>query len=368
MALIIRRFVLLAIFLGLLLGGLFGLKFHQQRQMQATLGTAPPPATVAVTTVERSSWQPFLQSVGSLVAVQGVLVANEVPGIVESLAFTSGSRVEKGDLLVRLDERVDRAQLAGLIAESRLTKVEFDRLAKLLNNKSVSRSDYDQAEAALDNARAQVEAKRQLIEKKEIKAPFSGVLGIRRVDAGQYLKEGYEIVSLQSLDPIHLDFSVPEGDLPLLHMDQPVQASVKAWPGISFEGRVTAIEPRVEETTRNLRVRATIANPGEKLRPGMFARVRVILPLEESVLTLPRTAITYTPYGDSVFVLEGDADQLSVRRIQVKTGEAREGRIRVVEGLSEGDRVVSAGQVKLRNGQSVAIDNSVVLEPGVSGS
>jgi len=360
---IVRRLVWLALFLALLFGGLFGLKFQQERRMQAMLGVAPPPATVAVSTVERSSWQPFLQSVGSLVAAAGILVATEVPGIVESIAFTSGSRVNQGDLLVQLDERVDRAQLAGLIAESRLARVEFDRLAKLLEKKSISRSDYDQAEAALDNARAQVEAKRQLIEKKEIEAPFSGVLGIRRVDVGQYLAEGQEMVSLQLLDPVYLDFSIPEGDLPLIYPDQPVQATVKAWPGMSFEGRVTAIEPRVEETTRNVRVRATLPNPQEKLRPGMFARIQVLLQRQDDVLTLPRTAITYTPYGDSVFLVDGDSEPLTVRRIQVKTGEQREGRVRILEGLSEGDRVVSAGQVKLRNGQAVTIDNSVELEP-----
>lgn len=368
MAVVLRRLLWLVLFLGVLFGGLFGLKFYQDRQAQAMFSVPPPPAIVAVTTVERSSWQPFLQSVGSLVAAQGVLVATEVPGIVETIAFTSGSRVEKGDLLVQLDERVDRARLTGLIAESRLAKVEFDRLAKLLDKRSVSRSDYDQAEAALDSARAQVEAQRQLIDKKEIDAPFSGVLGIRRVDVGQYLPEGHEIVSLQSMDPVYLDFSIPEADLSQLHLDQPVQARVKAWPEMRFEGRVTAIEPRVEETTRNVRVRATLPNPQDKLRPGMFARVQVLLPQEDDVLTLPRTAITYTPYGDSVFLVEGDGEQLAVRRVQIETGEQREGRVRILEGLSESDRVVSAGQVKLRNGQAVSIDNSVELAPILSGS
>jgi membrane fusion protein (multidrug efflux system) len=272
--------------------------------------------------------------------------------------------VSEGQELLQLDDSVDQAELKGLIAERDLATIEYRRLAKLLRERSVSQSDVDQARATLDNASAQVASKRALIAKKRITAPFSGRLGIRRVDLGEFLMPGSEVVPLQALDPVYVDFSLPEREFSRLRVGQPTQVRVTAHPDRTFKGEITAVNPGVDQSTRTVRVRATLANPDLLMRPGMFAEVGVLLPARSRVLTLPRTAITYNPYGDSVFrILEQDG-QLKVQRKQIRTGDVENGRVEVLEGLAAGDRVVLAGQVKLRNGQAVKIDNAVVPEEG----
>ena len=359
----IKRLVVVLLALAVVFGAIFGWKFYQGSKMAAILATPPPPATVASATVETETWQPYLFAVGSLVATAGVSVSNEVAGQVKEIRFESGQPAKNGEILLQLDDSVDQADLDGLIAERRLAEIQFQRRAKLLKEKSVSRSEYDEAQATLQNAEAKVAAKRALIRKKSIKAPFAGVLGIRQVDLGQYLAAGSQIVSLQALDPIYVDYSLPERHYAQLAEDQEVVVEVQAYPGRSFQGHVTAISPRVETGTRNVKVRATLPNPERRLRPGMFAEVRTLLPQRASVLTVPRTAITYNPYGDSVFIIEKQEGEMVVQRRQVQTGEVRNGRVEIVQGLQAGDVVVNAGQVKLRNGQPVQIDNSVELRP-----
>jgi membrane fusion protein, multidrug efflux system len=360
---VIKRLILVLIALGLVFGGIFGWKYWQIQQMAALASVPPPPAVVAATPVSTQSWQPYLYAVGSLVARQGVYVSNEVAGQVQAIRFESGQGVKEGDVLVQLDDSVDQADLQGLIAERRLTEIQFERAARLVKDKLTARAEYDEAQANLQNAEAQVAAKQALIAKKRIVAPFSGLLGIREVDLGQYLAPGSRIVSLQALDPIFVDYALPERYLAALAVDQKVAVKVQAFPEQTFEGRISAISPRVETETRNVRVRGVLENPEGRLLPGMFAEVQTVLPEVRTVLTLPRTAITYNPYGDSVYVVEQQDGALVVQRRQVETGEVRAGQVEMVRGLQAGDEVVSAGQVKLRNGQHVRIDNSVDLEP-----
>lgn len=362
----IKRLVLVVVLLALVFGAIFGWKFYQAREAAERAAQPRPPAIVSSARVREESWRPALHSVGSLVASQGVFVNNEIAGQVREIHFESGQAVSEGDVLIQLNDSVEQADLLGLIAERRLAELRYRRLAKLLKERSVSRSEYDEAEANLQAAQSQVAAKQALIRQKRIRAPFSGLLGIRRVDLGQYLAPGARIVSLQSLDPIYVDYSLPERHFARISRDQAVRIQVQAYPGAVFEGRILAISSRIEARTRNVRVRATLENRDRRLRPGMFAEVHTQLPERKVVRTLPRTAITYTPYGDSVFVIEQTDQGLVVRRRQVKTGQVQADRVEILEGLQTGEQVVNAGQVKLRNGQQVKIDDSVVLRPGVS--
>ena len=358
----IKRLIFVLLVLGLIFGGIFGWKYHQNQQMAARAAMPPPPATVSAVEVIKESWQPYLSAVGSLVATQGIFVTSELPGKVSRIDFQSGQPVKEGELLLQLDDSVDRADLRGLLAERRLADVQFKRTARLLKDKSISRSEYDEARAKLDNAEAQVASKRALIEKKGIRAPFSGWLGIRQVDLGEYLAPGSQIVPLEALDPIFADYSLPERHFAELSVDQKIIIQVQAYPGQSFEGRIIAINPGVDPGTRSIQVRATLSNPDARLRPGMFAEVRTVLPQRQDLLTLPETAITYNPYGDTVFVIEQNSNVLVVRRRQLKTGEVRDGRVEIISGLKLGERVVGSGQVKLRNDQRVRLDSSIKLD------
>lgn len=362
----VKRLIIVLLALILLFGGIFGWKYFQMQKMAARASMPPPPATVAAVAVQRERWQPSLSAVGSLVATQGVFVSNEIAGQVTAIGFESGQAVSAGARLVQLDDEVDRAELDSLMAAQRLAEVQFERASRLVKDTLVSRSDYDEAKATLDSAVALVKSQQARIRKKSIRAPFTGLLGIRQVDIGQYLAPGTAIVSLQSLDPIYAEYSLPERHLGALSVGQPVEITVQAYPGQRFAGRVSAISPRIEAGTRSVRLRATLANTQQRLRPGMFAEVRTLLPQRENVLTLPERAITYNPYGDSVFVIESSNGGLVVRSRQVQTGEVRDGRVEILSGLGDGDQVVSAGQNKLRNGQPVQIDNSVELTGQVS--
>jgi membrane fusion protein (multidrug efflux system) len=361
-----KRMLLVLLALGLVLGAIFGWKSWQEHQMAALARMPPPPATVAAAEVQVESWQPYLQAVGSLVATQGILVTTEVAGKVSEIRFESGQQVEAGTLLLQLDDSIDRAELEGIVAERRLAELQFKRREELVEKKTISRSDYDEAQLRLENARAQLDTKQAQIAKKRITAPFSGLLGIRQVDLGEYLQPGAAIVPLQALDPLYVDYSLPERHLGLISVGQTVQIEVQAYAGETFTGRISALNPGIDPGTRSLRIRATLANPQSRLRPGMFAEVRTILPQRPAVLTLPQTAITYNPYGDSVFVIEDGETGTTVQRRQVETGGVRNGRVEIAQGLQAGERVVIAGQVKLRNGQAVVIDNSIALETQIT--
>jgi membrane fusion protein (multidrug efflux system) len=362
----IVRLLLLILLLSAIFGGIFFWKAEQQRQA-AAMQMAPPPAAVAATEVRAVEWQPRLRAVGSLVAEQGIQITTEVEGLVREIHFDSGQRVEAGQLLLRLDDSVEQAELQGLLAEQRLAAIKHRRLAELLKDRSVSPSDVDEAKAQLDNASAQVAGKRAALAKKRIVAPFSGYLGIRAVDQGQFVEPGTALVSLQTLDRLYLDFSLPERHLREVSVDQKVEIVSAAFPDNPFSGRIAAINPAVDQASRSLMLRAVLDNPEHLLRPGSFVEVAVLLPNRDSVLVVPRVAVTFAPYGDAVFVIEEQAGSLLVRQQQVTTGAVLGDDIEIVAGLELGQRLVLAGQVKLRNDQQVQIDNEVLPVGGTPG-
>ena len=350
-----KQNLIIVLIIAVIFGGLFGFKFFQIKQ--AKLQKQPsPPAVVAVTEVKQDAWQPALDAVGTLVAVSGVNVSNEIAGKVTVIHFHSGQTVEKDQLLLELDSETDRVELKGLLAEQKLATIRFQRMAKLVRDKFTSQSEYDQSNAQLEETKAAVESKQTVIKKKQIKAPFSGELGIRQVNLGQYLAPGSIIVSLQNRNPIYVDFTVPERYLGELGLGQFITLNVQAYPEQSFQGKVTAINPGIDIETRSVKVRATLQNTENYLRPGMFANVKVISNQQTTVLTLPDTAITFNPYGNSVFVVKDQQQGLTVQNRQVETGMIRDGRIEVVSGLNIGERVVSAGQINLRNGMQIIAD------------
>jgi membrane fusion protein (multidrug efflux system) len=325
-----------------------------------------PPVTVSTATVNTESWQPFFDAVGDVEAAQEIVVTTEVEGTIKEIAFRSGAEVASGDLLVELDTEVDRAELTGLRASAQLAQTNFDRDEKLLKRNVSSASDYETSRAELANARAAVAAKEAVIRKKRIVAPFDGVLGIRRVSLGEYLNPGTEIVTLQALDPAFVNFSLPERALDQVGEGQVVQARVSSYPDRVFTGSVTAIDPRVDEQTRNFTVQANFDNADKTLRPGMFADVRLLTGEPVEVVTVPRTAVETKLYGTSVFLVvaaqnEGGDDALTVERRYVETGLERENTMEITSGLVPGDKVVTAGQLKLQNGSRVTVDNSVEL-------
>ncbi len=296
-----KRLILVLLLLGLAFGGIFYWKQRQQQQSAARMSQPPPPASVAVTQVNSERWQPSLQAVGTMTATQGIAVTNEVAGMVREILFQSGQAVRAGERLVQLDDSVDEAELRGLLAERDLAAIKFRRLAKLVKDRSVSQSDYDEAKAELDGAEARVASKRAVIGKKAVRAPFEGILGIRSVDLGEFLPPGSPMVPLQALDPILVDFNLPERHFTRLHTGQSLRLRLAAQPDRVFEGRITAINPGLDEATRSVRLQATLDNPDQLLRPGMFAQVEVLLPERAGLLTVPRRPLPIPPMGTRCF-------------------------------------------------------------------
>lgn len=357
-----KRFVIMALILAVVLGGLFYFKVQQMDALQAALSVPQPPATVASATVERDAWRSTLSSVGSLVAVRGIEVSAEVAGIVREVTFESGQEVKRGDVLLRLESGVEEAALEALIAERELARLNYERRKELLPTNAVSQANFDEAAAAYQVAKAKVAEQRAVLEQKTVRAPFDGLLGIRKVDPGEYLTSGQGIVGLQALRPIYVDYALPERHYENVHVGQAVEITVNALPGRTFSGRVTAIESAISTGTRTMQVRAELPNEDGRLRPGMFARVTTIQDDARPVLTIPQTAVSYNTYGDYVYVLtETGEGGLTAERRQIDTGAVRGGRVEVLAGLEAGERVVRAGHNKLRPGQPVNIDNSVAL-------
>jgi membrane fusion protein (multidrug efflux system) len=319
-----------------------------------------PPETVTTVTVRSESWETSLSAVGSLTAVQGVTVAAELPAKVVEIAFDPGAKVKRGDLLIRQDTSVEEAQLPGAEAQVTLTESVLARDVEMLQEKIISQADFDAAAAGHRQAMAQVETLRATIAKKTIRTPFGGRLGVRQVNLGQTLKEGDPIVTLQSLDPIFVNFALPQQELSRLRSGLPVRVMSDASPGLAIHGRITTVNPLVDAETRNIQVQATVANQAEKLRPGMFVNAAVGLPVRSMVTTIPATGVLYAPYGDSVFVVADDnavKGGKALRQQFVRLGEKRGDFVAVNSGLKEGEIIVSTGVFKLRNGQAVVIDN-----------
>ena len=319
-----------------------------------------PPDTVTTAVARAESWETTLSAVGSLTAVQGVTVAAELPAKVVEIAFEAGRKVKKGDLLIRQDTSVEEAQLPGAEAQVNLTQSVLARDVEMLAEKIISRADYDAAVAGHQQAMAQVETLRAIIAKKTIRSPFGGRLGVRQVNLGQILREGDPIVTLQSLDPVFVNFSLPQQELRRLRSGLPVRVTSDAFPGLVIEGRITTVNPLVDAETRNVQLQATVSNPEEKLRPGMFVNAAVGLPVRQKVLAIPATSVLYAPFGDSVFVVADDnvvKGDKALRQQFVRLGEKRGDFVAVTSGLKEGEVIVSTGVFKLRNGQAVVVDN-----------
>ena len=353
----------------ILVGVLGGVKGLQIKRMIAQ-GEAyvPPPTPVTTAAVQSAAWPTELTAVGSLEAFQGVMVTAELLGKVVKIALEPGSAVKAGDLLVQQDTSSEIAQLRSAQASMELARLNLQRAKELLPSNVINQSSYDSAEAEYKQAAAQVDAIEATIAKKTIRAPFAGRLGIRQINLGQALNEGDPIVSLQSMDPIFVNFQLPQQELVKVRQGLTVKLTTDALPGMVVTGTITAINPQVDSATRNIRIQATVENPDEQLRPGMFVNVAVALPEQRAVLTIPSTAVLYAPYSDSVFVVENKKEDGSdgggqiVRQQFVRLGVTRGDYVAIASGLEKGQTVVSTGSFKLRNGQSVVVDNTLSPE------
>jgi len=354
--------IIIGIAIVLVAGGILGaVKFAQIRKMINSPWPAES-ATVASSIVHEETWPDTLTAVGSVSAAQGVVVAPEIAGTISEIDFESGSAVKQGDLLLRLDTTSEEAQLRAAEAQAEFAKVSVERERKLREDKTASQSELDQAEATSKQAAANADNIRAIIQKKTIRAPFAGKLGIRLVNLGEQLEAGKSIVSLQALSPIFVDFSMPQQEFAKLQTGLKVYAVADSYPTNKFEGEISAINPDLDTVTRSVRVRAKFENKDELLRAGMFARVTVVLPQENTVKVVPATAILSAPYGDSVYIITPEKEgstNLVVHQTLVRTGRARGDFISVESGLTNGQSVATAGIFKLRNGLSVHVNNDI---------
>jgi membrane fusion protein (multidrug efflux system) len=360
----IRMIVMLIVVL-VLFGAVFGFGTFKNIMIAKFLaGFGNQTQTVATIEAQATPWQPALSSVGSIVAVNGANLSSEVSGIVDTIHFESGADVPAGALLVTLRPNNDPAVLAQLQAQASLDQITYGRDVKQFQADAIAQAQVDSDRANLAAAKAQVEGQQALMAEKQIHAPFAGRLGIRQVDLGQYLTAGTQIVTLQQLNPLYVDFYLPQQALSQLSVGQTVALGIDAFPKQDFPAKITAIDAVVDSTTRSLQVRAQLPNDKLLLRPGMFATVKINVGETHNLVTLPQTAITYNPYGDTVFVVEPDHDKtgkagLAARQVFVTLGDTRGDQVAVLTGLTPGEQVVTAGQLKLRNGSPVAINNSV---------
>lgn len=371
-----RALILFVVFL-LLAGAAGGLAWFQFVTKPAMIkgaiqGTAQPIASVAATPAVAETWTPRLIEIGSLRAVQGVEIAPQVGGVIRALRFESDQDVQKGTPLVDIDDSTEQADLKANLANLRNAELNFQRQQQLASGGASSKANLDTAIAARDSAAAAAERTRAIIAQKAIVAPFAGRLGIRRVDIGQYVSPGTALVSLQQLDPIFVDFQSPEQQIANLKVGQTIEASVDAFPNQTFTGKIRFLDARVSTDTRQFLVRGEISNPDKKLRPGMFANVQIVSGAPKALVIVPRTAISYSLYGDSVFVAkpmapasDGKADPAlaTIERRVVRTGPVEADRIAILEGIAAGELVVTQGQLKLQAGMKVRIDPTAGLPP-----
>jgi len=346
------------------------LGYFKTRQIQAAVKAnsfQPPPTAITTVVARQETWPTTLSVVGTMVAIHGVTVSADLPGTIDKINFDSGRPVQQGEILVQLDTRQERAQLAAVEAQRDLAKINYARYEELQRQGVISKQDYDKAMADQKQTEANVGEIRATIERKTIRAPFSGVLGIRQANLGQYLAAGSAIVPLQSLNPIYVNFSVPQDVLSQVKVGDNVQLTTENLTGLQFTGRVNALDSIVDQATRNVQVQATLANPEGKLKPGMFVQVEVGVGAKRSVLPLPASAISYAPFGDSVFIvtdLKGPDGKTyrGVRQQFVKVEGSRGDQVGVVTGLNPGDEVVTSGVFRLRNGAAVAVNNKIQPE------
>jgi len=356
-------FLTLAVFLALA-----DVKAFQFRKMSATPQMMPP-TTVTSAPVKEEDWPPVLSSIGSVSAVQGAIVATELAGTVSQINFENGGEAKKGDVLIKLDTSSEEAQLRTAEADLELARVNLQRSRDLAQRKVISNSELDAAESAFGQKQGTVDNMRSMIKKKEVHAPFDGALGIRQINVGQSIDARQPVVALTSLDPVYVDFTLPQQELPKLATGLEVRVHTDALPAREFTGKLTAINSMVDPVTRNVSLQATLANPDHSLHPGMFAKVEVELPQKHKTLVVPGSAISYAPFGNSVFVIEKKKDEKSGKEIEtirqqfVRIGEARGDLVGITDGLQPGQVVVSTGVFKLRNGMPVTINNELAPKP-----
>jgi membrane fusion protein (multidrug efflux system) len=366
-----KRMVIMLIAVAIVFGGIFGFQAFKAAMIKKFMSSMQaPPQTVSATKAELSPWQPKIEAVGSLRAVRGADLSLEVSGVVDSISFNSGDDVKEGDVLLKLRSADDVAKLESLQATAVLNQLTSDRDLKQFKIQAVSQATLDTDKANLKNAQAQVTQQQAILDKKTLRAPFAGHLGIRAVDLGQYLSAGTAIVTLQALDPVYMDFFVPQQSVARIHIGAAVTVNVDAFKDQTFPGEISAINPKVDASSRNVQIRATLKNPDHKLLPGMYATVDILTGAPENYVTLPQTAITYNPYGDTVYVVDdkgggsgadaGGKSKLIARQSFVTTGPTRGDQVAVLKGVSAGQTVVTAGQIKLHNGSPVLINNSIM--------
>jgi membrane fusion protein (multidrug efflux system) len=352
-------FVLLVVILGALKG------YGVWTMIQGFKNAPKPVTTVSTMRLSATEWQPEIKAVGTLRAINGVQLAIETPGLVEKISFNSGDDVQANQLLIQLDSAVERAQLESLNATLQLTEVNYARSKSQAKVKNVSQSQLDADAAALRSARAQVVEQQALILRKEMRAPFAGKLGISTISTGQYLKAGDTVVSVQQLDPIYVDFYLPQQALAQLALKQTITLNVDSVPNKFFNGTITAIDALVETETRNVRVQATVNNPEHRLLPGMFVNVAIAAGDIQRYLTVPQTAVVYNSFGDIVYVVDkvaakdGQPEKLTARQVFVTLGPSRGDQVAILKGIKEGTDIITSGQLKLKNGADIIINNAV---------
>jgi len=362
--------IIMLVLVAIVLGGIFGFKdFVGGKIKEFMAGPAGPgnqPQTVSTTQAAKTDWQQQLEAVGTMRAVRGADLSLEVAGVVEKLNFDSGQDVEAGTELLKLRDEDDVAKLKSLEAVAELSEITYSRDLKQLKAQAISQATVDTDAANLKNNQAQADQQRAIVEKKTLKAPFAGHLGLRQVDLGQFLSAGTAVVTLQALTPIFADFLLPQQALDKIKVGQMVTTKVDTYPGKTFAGKITAINPKIDSGTRNVQVRAEIQNPDRLLVPGMFVTVDIVVGTPQKLVTLPQTAITYNSYGNLVFLVDDkgkDKDgksKLTVRQVFVTTGATRGDQVSILKGVDEGATVVTTGQMKLRNGVTVVVNNTVL--------
>lgn len=360
-----KRMFLMLLVVALVIGGLAMFKVRQVKTAMAQGASfQPPPESVTTTVARQDTWPATLAAIGTVTAVQGVMVSADLPGIVEKVAFESGRSVRAGQVLVKLDTRQEEAQLAAARSQLNLARLSLERMRELRDSGVIALADYDRAAAEAQQGEARLNEIRATIERKTIRAPFSGVLGIRQVNLGQYLPGGAPIVQLQSLRPVYATFSVPQQEVGRLSVGTEVRIQAQGNAAIQSKGRLTAINSVIDEATRNMQVQATFDNADGRLRPGMYVEVQVQQGLDRVVVALPTSAVSYAPYGDSVYVVEpmkgpDGKTYTGVRQQFVKLGASRGDQVAVLSGVKVGEQVATSGVFKLRNGAAVQVNNQI---------
>jgi membrane fusion protein (multidrug efflux system) len=362
-----RRMTVMLCGVFLLLGLIFGfnqLKTFMIKHFIAGMGL--PPATVSTMVVETTAWQPKLSSVGNVRAFRGVELSTEIGGLVQTVPIKSGMDVKEGELLIKLNDASDVAQLNSLKAQADLAKVINERDKQQLAIQAISKNVFDTSKADAKSKQAQVEQQTALVAKKNLRAPFSGRVGIVMINPGQFVNPGDKLLTLQTLDPIFVDFNLPQGNAAQIQVGQEIVVTTDAFKDASFVGKITAVSPKVDTNTRNIQIEAQLANPDKKILPGMFANVNINLGDEVKLLTLPQTAVTYNPYGSTVFIAKptGKKDKqgnpaLEAQQVFVTTGPTRGDQVAILKGVEEGATVVTSGQLKLKNGTPLIVNNKV---------